>query len=55
MDKKRGCEPIEYGMPATRAGLPIAVRVFPANNSAPTAFIHIAGEIQALSGAQALA
>lgn len=49
-DKKRGCEQIEYGMLATRAGLPIAVRVFPGNTADPTAFIQIASEIHALSG-----
>ncbi|GAA3323994.1 IS1634 family transposase [Paeniglutamicibacter sulfureus] len=54
-DKKRGCEQIEYGMLATRAGLPIAVRVFPGNTADPTAFIQIAKEIHALSGVHDLA
>ncbi|MFL4474490.1 IS1634 family transposase [Paeniglutamicibacter sp. MACA_103] len=54
-DRKRGCEQIEYGMLATRAGLPIAVRVFPGNTADPTAFIHIAEEIQELSGVPDLA
>lgn len=49
-DKKRGHEQIEYGMLATRTGLPIAVRVFPGNTADPTAFIQIASEIQALAG-----
>ena len=49
-DRKRGCEQIEYGMLATRAGLPIAVCVFPGNTADPAAFIHIAEEIQDLSG-----
>ncbi len=49
-DKKRGHEQIEYGMLATRAGLPIAVRVFPGNAADPTAFIQIADEVQALAG-----
>lgn len=49
-DKKRGCEQIEYGMLATGAGLPIAVRVFPGNTSDPASFIQIASEIHALSG-----
>ena len=53
-DRKRGCEQIEYGMLATRAGLPIAVRVFPGNTSDPAAFIQIAEEIQDLSGVQDL-
>ncbi|MFL4473086.1 IS1634 family transposase [Paeniglutamicibacter sp. MACA_103] len=53
-DKKRGCEQIEYGMLATRAGLPIAVRVLPGNTSDPAAFIQIAEEIQDLSGVQDL-
>ena len=51
-DKKRGVEQIEYGMLATRAGVPIAVRVFPGNTADPTAFINIAADIQALSGVE---
>ncbi|GAA1877182.1 IS1634 family transposase [Paeniglutamicibacter psychrophenolicus] len=53
-DRKRGCEQIEYGMLATGAGLPIAVRVFPGNTSDPASFIQIASEIQDLSGVQNL-
>ncbi|KAA0973149.1 IS1634 family transposase [Paeniglutamicibacter gangotriensis] len=53
-DKKRGCEQIEYGMLATRAGLPIAVRVFPGNTSDPASFIQIASEIQDLCGVRDL-
>ncbi|MFL4473058.1 transposase [Paeniglutamicibacter sp. MACA_103] len=49
-DRKRGCEQIEYGMLATRAGLPSAVRVFPGNTADPAAFIQISEEIQDLSG-----
>ncbi|WP_434616395.1 IS1634 family transposase [Arthrobacter sp. A5] len=49
-DKKRGVEQIEYGMLATRAGIPIAVRVVPGNTADPAAFIGIAAEIQALAG-----
>ncbi|WP_035776450.1 IS1634 family transposase, partial [Arthrobacter sp. H5] len=49
-DRKRGCEQIEYGMLATRQGLPIAVRVFPGNTADPAAFIQIASEIHDLSG-----
>lgn len=41
-------------MLATRAGLPIAVRVVPGNTSDPAAFIQIASEIHALSGVQNL-
>lgn len=48
-DKKRGVEQIEYGMLATREGVPIAVRVVPGNTADPTAFIGIAKEIQALA------
>ncbi|WP_125610130.1 IS1634 family transposase [Specibacter cremeus] len=48
-DKKRGVEQIEYGMLATRAGIPIAVRVFPGNTADPTAFIAIAADIQDLA------
>ena len=48
-DKKRGVEQIEYGMLANRAGVPIAVRVFPGNTADPTAFISIAAEIQDLA------
>ncbi len=48
-DKKRGVEQIEYGMLASRAGIPIAVRVFPGNTADPTAFISIAAEIQDLA------
>lgn len=51
-DKKRGVKQIEYGMLATRAGVPIAVRVFPGNTADPTAFISIAAEIQDLAGVQ---
>ncbi|AIY00843.1 putative transposase [Arthrobacter sp. PAMC 25486] len=51
-DKKRGVEQIEYGMLANRAGVPIAVRVFPGNTADPTAFISIAAEIQDLAGVQ---
>ncbi|ALO68228.1 transposase [Arthrobacter alpinus] len=51
-DKKRGVEQIEYGMLANRAGVPIAVRVFPGNTADPTAFIAIAAEIQDLAGVQ---
>ena len=53
-DKKRGHEQIEYGMLATRAGLPIAVRVFPGNTADPTAFIQIADQVQALAGVDEL-
>lgn len=49
-DKKRGVEQIEYGILANRAGVPIAVRVFPGNMADPTAFISIAAEIQDLEG-----
>ncbi|NVM98115.1 IS1634 family transposase [Arthrobacter sp. SDTb3-6] len=48
-DKKRGVEQIEYGMLATRAGIPVAVRVVPGNTADPTAFIAIAKEIQDLA------
>ena len=41
-DKKRGVEQIEYGMLATRAGIPVAVRVVPGNTVDPAAFIAIA-------------
>ncbi|MEO5781390.1 UNVERIFIED_ORG: hypothetical protein ABIB19_003995 [Arthrobacter sp. UYEF10] len=51
-DKKRGVEQIEYGMLATRAGIPVAVRVLPGNTADPTAFIAIAKEIQALAGVE---
>ncbi|MEO6529695.1 MAG: IS1634 family transposase [Specibacter sp.] len=51
-DKKRGVEQIEYGMLANRAGVPIAVRVFPGNTADPSAFISIAAEIQDLAGVQ---
>nr|WP_246223601.1 IS1634 family transposase [Pseudarthrobacter psychrotolerans] len=51
-DKKRGMEQIEYGMLATRAGIPIAVRVVPGNTPDPTAFIGIAKEIQAMAGVE---
>ena len=47
--KKRGVEQIEYGMLATRAGIPVAVRVLPGNTADTTAFIGIAAEIQALA------
>ncbi len=53
-DKKRGHEQIEYGMLATRAGLPIAVRVFPGNTSDPASFIQIASEIHDLAGVEDL-
>lgn len=51
-DKKRGVEQIEYGMLATRAGIPIAVRVVPGNTADPAAFISIAKEIQVLAGVE---
>ncbi|MDJ0315520.1 IS1634 family transposase [Arthrobacter sp. H35-D1] len=51
-DRKRGVQQIEYGMLATQAGVPIAVRVFPGNTADPTAFIKIAADIQALSGVE---
>ncbi|GAA5225552.1 hypothetical protein GCM10025778_00820 [Paeniglutamicibacter antarcticus] len=53
-DKKRGHEQIEYGMLATRAGLPIAVRVLPGNTSDPASFIQIASEIHDLAGVEDL-
>lgn len=53
-DKKRGHQQIEYGMLATAARLPIAVRVFPGNTADPTAFITIAEEIQELAGVEDL-
>lgn len=53
-DKKRGHQQIEYGMLATSAGLPIAVRVFPGNTADPTAFIKITEDIQELAGVQDL-
>ncbi|MFL4477016.1 hypothetical protein ACIPUB_01930 [Paeniglutamicibacter sp. ORCA_105] len=53
MNKNRGCALSEYGMLATRAGLPIAARVSPGNTADPTVSIPIAPEIHALSGSLA--
>lgn len=49
-DRKKGTEQIEYGMLASRHGVPVAVRVFPGNTADPSAFTAIAGEIKTLAG-----
>ncbi|GAB3264109.1 IS1634 family transposase [Arthrobacter pigmenti] len=49
-DRKKGFEQIEYGMLASRAGVPVAVRVFDGNTADPAAFTAIAGEIKDLAG-----
>ena len=49
-DRKKGVEQIEYGMLASRDGVPIAVRVVPGNTADPAAFTAIAAEIKDLAG-----
>lgn len=51
-DRKKGVEQIEYGMLASRDGVPIAVRVVPGNTADPTAFTAIAGDIKDLAGVE---
>jgi hypothetical protein len=49
-DRKKGVEQIEYGMLASREGVPVAVRVFPGNTADPSAFTNIVSEIKDLAG-----
>ena len=49
-DRKKGVEQIEYGMLASREGVPVAVRVVPGNTADPAAFTDIAAEIKSLAG-----
>lgn len=51
-DRKKGVEQIEYGMLASVAGVPVAVRVVPGNTADPTAFTAIASEIKDLAGVE---
>lgn len=53
-DRKKGTEQIEYGMLATRDGIPLAVRVVPGNTADPAAFTQIAGEMKTLAGVEDL-
>lgn len=53
-DRKKGVEQIEYGMLASREGVPIAVRVVPGNTADPAAFTQIAAEVKDLAGVQEL-
>ncbi|MGH9293246.1 MAG: IS1634 family transposase [Acidimicrobiales bacterium] len=49
-DGKRGRRQIEYGVVATREGLPVAIEVFPGNTADPKSFIEIVEATKARFG-----